>query len=91
MPDLRELGEKLEQRKHNYQMAFESDAGHWVMGDLYHICCAGRSTFGAGDTRDTMLINEGKRQVWLHIISVLNISDADLHRLAIQHTQETSP
>lgn len=87
----RDWKEALERRKHHYQAAFGTDSGQWVMGDLYHLCCAGRSTFGPSDNRDTMLVNEGKRQVWLHIVSVLNISDLDLHRLGLQHTRENQP
>lgn len=35
-----------------------------------------------------MLINEGKRQVWLHIRAMLNASDTDLENLARQHARE---
>ena len=89
MSRMKELSDALETRRGFYQSTFESDTGTLVLGDLYHLCCAGRSTY-AGD-REAMLINEGKRQVWLHIISVLNITDMDLHRLGLQHTRENQP
>lgn len=81
-----DLREDIELRKNRYQTCFESDAGSYVLADLYHLCHQGRSTWTGN--RDEALINEGKRQVMLHIVSLLTISDMDLHRLGLRHTKE---
>ena len=81
-----DLRDDIEIRKNRYQTCFQADAGQYVLADLYHLCHQGRSTWN-GDPSQT-LINEGKRQVLLHIISLLTISDMDLHQLGLRHTRE---
>ncbi len=73
-------------RRGMYQEAFQSDAGQYVLGDLFHLCCAGCSTWNGN--RDEMLIREGKRQVWIHITSMMNAKDEDLVALAEQHIRD---
>ena len=75
----------IEYRRTQYQGTFESETGKFVLGDLFHLCHAGRSTY-EGD-KESILINEGKRQVWLHITSMLNMDDSDLIQLAQQRRQ----
>jgi hypothetical protein len=88
---LEELGRIIEERRSYYRGTFQdTDVGKRVLGDLFHICCAGRTTFVGGDPHAT-LINEGKRQVWLHIVSMLNASDADIWYLAEQRVNEDRP
>ena len=83
-----EMSRKLEQTRSYYRGVFEeSAAGKRVRGDLFHICGAGRTTFDQNN-RDQTLINEGKRQVWLHILSLINASDADIWYLAEQRVNE---
>ena len=77
---------RLHGRRHYYQAFFETDAGKFVLAELYTLCHAGRTTF-EGD-KERMLVNEGKRQVWLHIRAMLNASDTDLENLARQHLRE---
>jgi hypothetical protein len=83
---LEQLKTWFSRRRHNYQGCFESDFGHYVLADLWRICHAGRTTY-TGD-RDASLIAEGRRQVYLHILSQVRMSEDDVHLLALQQTRE---
>jgi hypothetical protein len=69
-----------------YKDAFEGPQGERVMADLYFICNMGESTYRGDDTQ--MKINEGKRQVYLHISSMLRADEEELARLAHQQATE---
>ena len=82
------LRDRLFRRRGLYQATFENEAGSYVLGDLYQICHAGRSTWNKREGVEDALVNEGKRQVWLHIRSMLNADDNQLDELARQHVRE---
>jgi hypothetical protein len=69
-----------------YRDTFEGPQGERVMADLYFICCMGESTYRGDDT--AMKINEGKRQVYLHILSMCRADEEELGRLAHQQALE---
>jgi len=68
-----------------YKATFESDSGKFVLGDLFHICNAGATTYRG--SRDDALVAEGRRQVWIHIMSMTRSSDEEIYRLAAQRIQ----
>lgn len=51
-----------------------------VLADLKRFCCDDDSTFVQGEP-DTTLINQGKREVWLHIKEMLGLDHEDLEHL----------
>lgn len=51
-----------------------------VLEDLAAFCCANEST--AAPEAMLMAIREGRRQVWLHIQQKLNLTDAQVDRIA---------
>lgn len=53
--------------------------GEEVLRELARICYATRTTAHKDST--AMAVAEGRRQVWLHIASRLNLTDADIERL----------
>lgn len=57
-----------------------------AMADLSRFCCAHDSTFDAVSERQT-LINEGKREVWLHIQAWADMTPADVAALK-EETEE---
>jgi hypothetical protein len=63
-----------------YRDTFDGPQGERVLADLYPICCMGESTYKGNDTQ--MKINEGKRQVFLHIMAMCRADEAELARLA---------
>lgn len=50
-----------------------------VLRDLARVCCVNRSTF-AGDV-NRALVNEGRRQVWLHMQTMLSLTDDQTRQL----------
>jgi hypothetical protein len=84
--DQAELADKAKDlafnRQGQYRGCFDTDSGHFVLGDLFHICNAGQTTYPPHGTHDSALLAEGRRQVWLHIQAMLNADESDLYRLA---------
>lgn len=83
---LEQLHNLLLRRRGQYQATFGDDTGAFVLGDLFHICNAGSTTY-RGNPND-MLIAEGKRQVWLHIQNMIRGTDDEMYALARQRMQE---
>jgi hypothetical protein len=79
------LFELLWNRRNNYRAVFQSDAGIKVLADLREFCRADTSCVvvakdGKIDTHATVLA-EGRREVWLRITEVLNLTDEQLYKL----------
>ncbi len=51
-----------------------------VLTDLAALCHASQETYVPGDPTATAF-NEGRRAVWLHIMRMLGLTDADLRQL----------
>lgn len=62
-----------------------SPVGDIVLRDLARICYATKTTASGNPT--AMAVAEGRRQVLLHIQRMLDLTDAEIHRLA--HPQES--
>lgn len=68
--------ETYRKRKAAYQTVFRGPLGGDVLADLAKFCCAFETTMGASE-RD-LLLNEGKRLVWLRIMKHLNFTPEEL-------------
>lgn len=85
----------LGRRRGAYRDCFEGPdqkptrAGAIVLADLFHLCGQGRAVA----TRDVvdplkLAVMDGKRQVYLHIVSMLRADDEDLWKAAQQQARE---
>ena len=77
---IRRIKERLHQSQAAYATVFDSEPGKRVLEDLFHLCHAQHTTY-AGDV-NAALIAEGKRQIWIHIMTMLSLSPDDVSRLA---------
>jgi hypothetical protein len=76
---------RLWNRRNHYRAVFRSDSGMRVLADLREFCRADASCVVVGkdgkiDTHATVLA-EGRREVWLRITEVLNLTDEQLLKL----------
>ena len=77
---LSKLKNLFQSRKIAYLHTFNNgNASHAVLVDLARFCRAQESTFVADDR--TMLMLEGRREVWLRIQNYLNLSSDELFEL----------
>lgn len=78
--------ERILKRRSHYRAVFNTPAGEKVLADLRRFCRAHASSVivspqsGVIDTH-AMAVNEGRREVFLRIVSHLHLNDADLLRL----------
>lgn len=70
----------LRGRKRAYQLALKSPAGNEVLIDLARFCRANETCIVTGD-RESTLVLEGRREVWLRIQQHLNLSSEELMQL----------
>ena len=69
-----------------YREVFESEKGKLILADLIEHCGLFRNTF-SGDV-NTMMLNEGKRNVLLYILSILNIDLLNLLKMVEDNRKE---
>ena len=69
---------KARQAQQAYRRVFCSDDGQAVLADLAERHCVTRPTYADGMSTETMLINEGRRQVVLEIMGILRMNPEDL-------------
>lgn len=83
-------------RREAYRACFEGsdqkihDSGRIVLADLFHICGQGKSIATGRFDPSQVLVYEGKRQMYLHIVSMLRAEDEDLWRAAQTYTKQFS-
>lgn len=68
----------LSEVQEHYRAAFLGKDGQVVLQDLMGKCFSNATTF-VDDERQS-LINEGRRQVWLHINTMLNLTPEQIAR-----------
>jgi hypothetical protein len=56
-------------------------AAEVVLADLKKFCRADRSTHSFGGKPTDMAVAEGRREVWLRLMSFLNMTEADFYHL----------
>lgn len=69
----------LRTRKRNYNLAFNTLAGQYVLMDLAKFCRATETCFHVDARKHA--VAEGRREVWLRIQQHLNLSAQDLYTL----------
>jgi hypothetical protein len=80
---LRDLARSLFTRRNLYRECFATEAGKYVLRDLFHFCNVSRPVLVPGDPGMTGF-NDGLRRVALRIAKQLNMSDDEILRLANQ-------
>lgn len=79
------LFQRLWNRRNNYRQVFGGNPGMHVLADLREFCRADTSCVVVGkdgkiDTHATVLA-EGRREVWLRIMEILQLDDDTLLKL----------
>jgi hypothetical protein len=75
--------QEFEQLQQEYIRTFRSEAGKIVLKDLMRRFNVFRTTYVEGD-RDAMLLNEGMRNVILHILEFINMTPAEIERMYVE-------
>lgn len=70
----------LFKRKSAYQQTFKGQPGQQVLADLRRFCRATLPTADVNNEKTTYLL-EGRREVWLRIMSHLQLTDEDIYNL----------
>lgn len=84
----------MTQRRGAYRACFEGNdqklhpMGQIVLADLFHISGQGKSVAVGRFDPSQLLIQEGKRQLYLHIVSMLRANDEDLWRAAQDYVKQ---
>lgn len=76
-----EQQEKIEQLERCYSRLFQTQDGIVVLQDMRENCYVDKSTANPNLTNmaESMLINEGCRRVFLHIVSRMNMSMTEFY------------
>jgi hypothetical protein len=80
---MRDSFARLLRRRHLYRFTFGTPEGQVVLRDLMRFCGVRQNSYVPGDPTTTAF-NEGKRRVAIRIGAIMNLSDAELMRLAEQ-------
>ena len=70
----------LRQRRAAYAQTFDTLPGKKVLADLRRFCRATTPTADVSNVNQTYLL-EGRREVWLRILSHINLSDEEVVQL----------
>jgi hypothetical protein len=73
---------RYRRRRADYLSAFGGEEGQRVLADLYRFCHMDQPTFAADPF--VTAFNEGERRVFLRIVGVLRLTDADILKLAME-------
>ena len=71
-------------RRKSYKEVFESEAGKYVLADLYKFCGMDKPSYMEGSP-DRTAYNEGLKRVGLRIKAILKHSDEELENIAKQY------
>jgi len=74
-------------RRRAYRATFNSIEGRKVLADLRRFCRASVPTADVNNTNVTFLL-EGRREVFLRIISHMNLTEDDIFELVEEYPQE---
>lgn len=80
--EARKQRERIEHVELCYNRFFESDDGKEILKDLRAVCCVDKSTAPALDHPNIDAVtqrNEGRREVFLHIISRVKMSITEFY------------
>jgi hypothetical protein len=74
-------------RKTSYQKTFNNPEGRKVLADLRRFCRATQPSADVNNVQATYLL-EGRREVWLRIMSHLQLTDEDVYNLIEDYPHE---
>jgi len=74
-------------RRRAYRAAFDNPEGRKVLADLRRFCRASVPTADVNNVNVTFLL-EGRREVFLRIISHLNLTEDDVFKLVEEYPTE---
>ena len=75
-----DIKSKIERRTEIYKRVFGTDDGKLVLEDLADFCRMKETAFVPGDIYGTVY-QEGMKNVYLHILRVLNLTDKEISEL----------
>lgn len=78
--------QRYRQRKADYAQTFSSEAGKRVLADLYRFCHMDQPSFAVNPF--VTAFNEGQRRVFLRVMGVLRLTDADIRRMSMESDGE---
>ena len=81
------LNPLLRYRRVSYQKTFNSPEGKKVLADLRRFCRATMPTADVNNERATYLL-EGRREVFLRIMSHLQLTEDDIYQLTEEYQDE---
>lgn len=81
------LNPLLNQRRKAYRNTFDNPEGRRVLADLRRFCRADRPTADVNNVYTTYLL-EGRREVWLRVMSHLNLTEEDVIHLIEDYSDE---
>lgn len=81
------LSRFFQRRQQAYRKTFESPEGRKVLADLRRFCRATVPTADVNNVHATFLL-EGRREVWLRIMSHLSLTDEDVIQLVEDQENE---
>lgn len=74
-------------RRRAYRAAFDNPEGRKVLADLRRFCRASVPTADVNNVHTTYLL-EGRREVFLRILSHLNLTEDDVFKLIEEYPKE---
>lgn len=74
------LSKFFNKRQAAYKKTFDGPDGRKVLADLRRFCRASMPTADVNNVHATFLL-EGRREVWLRIVSHLQLTDEDVYNL----------
>jgi len=81
------MNKKLIERQAAYKRTFDGPEAQKVLADLRRFCRADVPTADVNNPNVTYLL-EGRREVWLRIMSHLQMTDDDIYNLVENYTNE---
>lgn len=81
------VNKKLLERRAAYHKTFKNPEGEKVLADLRRFCRATLPTADVNNPNVTYLL-EGRREVWLRISSLLQLTEDDIYNLIEEYTNE---
>ncbi len=81
------VNKKLLERRAAYHKTFNNPEGEKVLADLKRFCRATLPTADVNNPNVTYLL-EGRREVWLRIQSLLQLTEDDIYNLIEEYTND---
>lgn len=81
--------QRSKERVGAYKVIFSGEKGKMVLADLAEEACFHRPLYGRhGINSDEILMNEGKRVLFLYILSILEMDFSEIEKVLLQTKSE---